>query len=751
MTGSGEMTIQIKRGLSTNMPTLYDGQPGYAEDTQELWVGTPNGNVNVSNGVRFKTLEDEFNALLSPATLESLENQNLTLNAYNLGYVDDKLVPINESLAENAEKVKPTKQKWVITADSQPKDDGQLAKWKSVRDHIRDNQSDAELMIFAGDIVNHGDGYQEVAPYPYTYNQMLDDLRDLSIPRSKIFAITGNHDIDYNETTSQYGRSWRSYLTAFERQYYYTIQGNILTIYMGAMARNTAGNIPDYVVDWWKELVRKNQDKVIVTVTHQPLQHTVTGSDTVGGSQLESSRFLSVLGTPGYRVDAWYSGHSGLDLNNPTVPDHVLLQGCMFIDVDMNSGYSDDDTVANFDSSYVTMEFEHKSKTITFKRWNVPQNVISKTWTITIPNSVELANYAHFDGRYQHDAVNGIIPAPQTIAVPLERVFNATTQLWEPSKTPSWGQRIIVEDRRNDDSTFGQGSGTLYFVPGSYAGGAGIEEPSLNRAYGVGAGVAAKRTYEAEDNYSSGLSIWVSGASRDETSLLEAVFIDETGRVGIGKTSGLSQAIHVSGGTSLTYLRLENTGATNNFDIGLGNTNDGFIRLRTPGTLRLYSNDVNRVNVTDTSLNPNTDNTYSLGKTSNRFSQLYAGTATINTSDERVKQDWTTDLSPELRAWGKVEYGKYRFIDAVEEKGDEARWHFGLIAQRVKEAFESEGLDPFAYGVLCYDEWDEQLEIQNEDGEIMQDYQASGNRYGIRYEEALALECAYLRSKIASL
>lgn len=130
------------------------------------------------------------------------------------------------------------------------------------------------------------------------------------------------------------------------------------------------------------------------------------------------------------------------------------------------------------------------------------------------------------------------------------------------------------------------------------------------------------------------------------------------------------------------------------------------------------------------SFSPGNDNLKTLGRASFRWSTVYAATGAINTSDERSKQQIQPIDETVLRAWGKVEYAQYKFNDAVETKADSARWHFGLIAQRVKEAFESEGLDPFAYGLLCYDKWD------------------GGDRYGIRYEEALALECAYLRSKL---
>jgi len=150
-------------------------------------------------------------------------------------------------------------------------------------------------------------------------------------------------------------------------------------------------------------------------------------------------------------------------------------------------------------------------------------------------------------------------------------------------------------------------------------------------------------------------------------------------------------------------------------------------------------NGASRFQATSVSFRPFADNSYTLGTSSQRWSVVYAGTGTINTSDDRLKQQISSDLSPEIRAWAKVNFCKYKFNDAVKIKGDKARWHFGLIAQQVKEAFESEGLDPFAYGILCYDEWDE------EGGVVGSDKKEAGNIYGIRYEEALILECAYLR------
>jgi hypothetical protein len=181
-------------------------------------------------------------------------------------------------------------------------------------------------------------------------------------------------------------------------------------------------------------------------------------------------------------------------------------------------------------------------------------------------------------------------------------------------------------------------------------------------------------------------------------------------------------------------------------------------------SLEVYT-DAAAQTVTDSNVfRPAADNTKTLGNASFRWSVVYAGTGTINTSDERAKDEVQDIEAAVLRAWGKVGYVQFKFKDAVATKGDGARWHVGLIAQRVKAAFESEGLDAFAYGILCYDQWEDQyedvlveVEVQNSDGSVSKVLQGNGekrvvvpagDRYGIRYEEALALECAYLRSKL---
>jgi len=159
-------------------------------------------------------------------------------------------------------------------------------------------------------------------------------------------------------------------------------------------------------------------------------------------------------------------------------------------------------------------------------------------------------------------------------------------------------------------------------------------------------------------------------------------------------------------------------------------------------------------------LRPKTDDNISLGTPSLRWKEIYAGTGTISTSDEREKQQIQPVPDEWLDAWADVNWVIYKWNGAVEEKGLDARWHVGLIAQRIRDAFAARGLDAFEIGLLCYDEWDEQAEISeplydadgNEVGRtIIRPHRPAGNRFGVRYEEALALEAAWQRREIAKL
>ncbi|CAG7646220.1 hypothetical protein PAESOLCIP111_05116 [Paenibacillus solanacearum] len=163
-----------------------------------------------------------------------------------------------------------------------------------------------------------------------------------------------------------------------------------------------------------------------------------------------------------------------------------------------------------------------------------------------------------------------------------------------------------------------------------------------------------------------------------------------------------------------------------------------------------------------------TDNTTSLGSSGARFTQLYAATGTINTSDRNAKQQIKPIDDIVLDAWSEVNYSRFKFNDAVDEKGDKARTHFGIIAQGIEEAFARHGLNAFEYGILGYDKWDaieEEEEVaeavvDKETGETCTTYRKTGRKkrireaggmYSIRPDECLMLEAALMRRELRRL
>ncbi|EDG8890890.1 hypothetical protein CAJ82_23465, partial [Salmonella enterica subsp. enterica serovar Typhi] len=103
------------------------------------------------------------------------------------------------------------------------------------------------------------------------------------------------------------------------------------------------------------------------------------------------------------------------------------------------------------------------------------------------------------------------------------------------------------------------------------------------------------------------------------------------------------------------------------------------------------------------------DSQYSVGTPSARASVIYSTTTSISTSDIATKKVRGALTDAELRAWAKVPPTIFQTLESLDEKGDNARLHAGLIAQDVAAAFESEGLDPRRYALFCEDEIFEEI------------------------------------------
>jgi len=139
---------------------------------------------------------------------------------------------------------------------------------------------------------------------------------------------------------------------------------------------------------------------------------------------------------------------------------------------------------------------------------------------------------------------------------------------------------------------------------------------------------------------------------------------------------------------------------------------------------------VGKFTVDPTNVRSNSDNSILLGTAAFRWSVVYAGTGTISTSDAREKTEVREFNIAEIRAATQLsrEIGVYQWLASVAAKGDAARAHIGLTVQRAIEVMRLHGLDPFAYGFICYDAW------EGSDNEVTGRPEA-GDRYSFRYDE----------------
>jgi hypothetical protein len=147
------------------------------------------------------------------------------------------------------------------------------------------------------------------------------------------------------------------------------------------------------------------------------------------------------------------------------------------------------------------------------------------------------------------------------------------------------------------------------------------------------------------------------------------------------------------------------------------------------------------------------DNELDLGTPTARFDDIYATNGTIQTSDRNEKQniEELSEAEKRVATAAKGLIRKFRWIDAVAEKGDDARIHVGVIAQDLQAAFEAEGLDAGRYAMFISSTWWEATETYNDDDGVEQTrvniYETAEEapegavertRLGVRYPELLA-------------
>lgn len=147
------------------------------------------------------------------------------------------------------------------------------------------------------------------------------------------------------------------------------------------------------------------------------------------------------------------------------------------------------------------------------------------------------------------------------------------------------------------------------------------------------------------------------------------------------------------------------------------------------------------------------DNVIDLGFSGSRFNDIYATNGTIQTSDRNEKQDIAELTVAEITAAKAISklFKTFKWNSSVEEKGEAARIHSGVIAQDVEQAMTDAGLDAGRYAFFISSTWWELDGQTYENAEEAPEGAVEKNRKGIRYPQLLSFVGAATEQRLASI
>ncbi len=206
---------------------------------------------------------------------------------------------------------------WALS-DTHIKDQKHMKPFRNAVEDVNDNIPDVDMAINAGDVVHF--------PTVESYDLYIKTRDGSYIKEWR--EIAGNHDYKTDKANI-----FREKLRGGGETHYTVEKGNVLFIFMSNEDRGKATVISDETFQWWKDLVVKNQDKIIVVTTHAPLDGSgITFSGLKARQIVDSDRFREVLRD--YKVDIWLSGHLHIPQSLPdTIVTQEELGGTTFIEI----------------------------------------------------------------------------------------------------------------------------------------------------------------------------------------------------------------------------------------------------------------------------------------------------------------------------------------------------------------------------------------------------------------------------------
>lgn len=203
---------------------------------------------------------------------------------------------------------------WMLS-DIQPKSTLDRNVFEAAVTDVNENIKSVDMGIMAGDLLKSRSQDDD-------FNWFIETRNKVNV--TDWYQIAGNHDV----------RSGPIFYKYFpQAQYYAVTYGNLLFLFLSDQSTSSRTDISDETFLWWKDMVEKNREKIIITVSHAQIKNSgLTGSIVPSRVIHNSKRFETVLKQE--KVALWVSGHSHLPqvISGPSTANKDL-GGTFFINV----------------------------------------------------------------------------------------------------------------------------------------------------------------------------------------------------------------------------------------------------------------------------------------------------------------------------------------------------------------------------------------------------------------------------------
>lgn len=283
----------------------------------------------------------------------------------------------------------------------------------------------------------------------------------------------------------------------------------------------------------------------------------------------------------------------------------------------------------------------------------------------------------------------------------------------------------------------------------------------------AGTVMASIRAYSGSGNTEAGFTF---GAGLNDN---ECARIDNNGNVYVATTNGNPTGNHEPG-TLISALGQVNVHRDGGNPLRVGNSIDGNLTeyyrqgalVMAAGVTNTDEPFISRQTATISGIKfrngavvpcdttgADVDNVQDIGFSNARWDDIYATNGTIQTSDRNEKQDIAELTVAEITAAKAISklFKTFKWNSSVEEKGEAARIHSGVIAQDVEQAMTDAGLDAGRYAFFISSTWWELDGQTYETAEEAPEGAVEKNRKGIRYPQLLSFVGAATEQRLASI